>query len=78
MLQTLASSGHGVVVATHDVEFVAELADRVMILAEGEIIADGQTTDVLLSSQVHTPQVAKALMPGRWLTVADVSAALEA
>ena len=30
-----------VLVATHDVEFVAEIADRVVVMAEGEVVADG-------------------------------------
>ena len=34
--------GHCVVVATHDVELVAEVADRVVVLADGEVITDGR------------------------------------
>ena len=35
-------------VATHDVEFVARVADRVVVLAEGEVVADGPTADVVV------------------------------
>lgn len=35
------------VIATHDLEFVVELCDRVIILDEGEIKADGPVRDVL-------------------------------
>jgi len=66
-----------VMLATHDVELVAELADRVLFLAEGEIVADGPTLDVLLSSPAFAPQVAKIMSPKPWLTVSDVVAALE-
>ena len=66
-----------VILATHDVELVAELADRVIFLAEGEIVADGPTLNVLLSSPAFAPQVAKVMSPKPWLTVADVVAALE-
>jgi energy-coupling factor transport system ATP-binding protein len=66
-----------VLLATHDVELVAELADRVLFLAEGEIVADGPTLDVLLSSPAFAPQVAKIMSPKRWLTVSDVVSALE-
>jgi energy-coupling factor transport system ATP-binding protein len=66
-----------VLLATHDVELVAELADRVLFLAEGEIVADGPTLDVLLSSPAFAPQVAKIMSPKPWLTVSDVVAALE-
>ena len=66
-----------VLLATHDVELVAELADRVLFLAEGEIVADGTTLDVLLSSPAFAPQVAKVMSPKPWLTVADVVQAIE-
>ena len=65
-----------VLLATHDVELVAELADRVIFVAEGEIVADGSTLDVLLSSPAFAPQVAKVMSPKPWLTVDDVISAL--
>ena len=67
-----------VLLATHDVELVAELADRVLFLAEGEIVADGTTLEVLLSSPAFAPQVAKVMSPKPWLTVSDVVQAIEA
>lgn len=66
-----------IILATHDVELVAELADRVLFLAEGEVVADGRTLDVLLSSPAFAPQVAKIMAPHPWLTVSDVISALE-
>jgi energy-coupling factor transport system ATP-binding protein len=65
-----------VLLATHDVELVAELADRVLFLAEGDIVADGTTLEVLLSSPAFAPQVAKIMSPKPWLTVSDVVHAL--
>ena len=67
-----------VVLATHDVEFVAELATRVIFIADGEIVADGTTLEVLLSSPAFAPQVAKVMSPQPWLRVRDVVAAIEA
>ena len=78
VVRDLASEGCAVIVATHDVEFVAEVADRVIVLADGEIVADGTTADVVCSSTAFAPQVAKILFPAEWLTVADVAAALGA
>jgi len=75
-LSDLAEAGHCIVLATHDVELVAEVADRVVILADGEIVADGPTSDVVMSSPMFAPQVAKILSPQVWLTVDQVSAAL--
>ena len=71
-------SNRPVLLATHDVELVAELADRVLFLAEGEIVADGPTLDVLLSSPAFAPQVAKIMSPKPWLTVSDVVTAIGA
>jgi energy-coupling factor transport system ATP-binding protein len=76
VVRRLAGSGHGVVLATHDVELVAELANRVMVMAEGEVVADGPTPEVVVSSPAFAPQVSKILAPLPWLTVADVRAAL--
>lgn len=64
--------GVAVLIATHDVEVVAELADRTVFLADGEKVADGSTLEVLLASPAFAPQVAKVMAPRRWLTVDDV------
>ncbi|MFF4366187.1 ABC transporter ATP-binding protein [Streptomyces sp. NPDC001594] len=77
-LRALAADGHAIVLATHDVELAAELAHRVVILAGGEIVADGPTAEVVVSSPAFAPQVAKILAPGHWLTVSQVAAALTA
>lgn len=66
-----------VIIATHDVELVAELADRVIFLSEGEVVADGPTLDILLASPAFAPQVAKVMSPRPWLTVQDVIEAME-
>ena len=66
-----------VVIATHDVELVAEVAERVIFLAEGEIVANGPTREVLTSSPAFAPQVTKVLAPAAWLTVSEVVAALD-
>ncbi|QIY55281.1 energy-coupling factor ABC transporter ATP-binding protein [Streptomyces sp. RPA4-5] len=78
VLRTLAAEGHAIVLATHDVELAAELAHRVVILADGEIVADGPTDEVVVSSPSFAPQVAKVLAPLPWLTVPQVARALEA
>jgi len=78
LLITFASTfGKAVLLATHDVELVAELASRVIFIADGDIVADGTTLDVLLSSPAFAPQVAKVMSPQPWLSVKDVVAAIE-
>ncbi|MGA4842293.1 ABC transporter ATP-binding protein [Streptomyces sp. G45] len=78
VLRSLAAEGHAIVLATHDVELAAELAHRVVILADGEVVADGPTTEVVVASPAFAPQVTKVLAPQQWLTVTQVRNALEA
>ena len=76
VLDALAGQGRAVLVATHDVEFAALAADRVIVLAQGEIVADGASADVLVASPAFAPQVAKILAPLPYLTVGQVATAL--
>jgi energy-coupling factor transport system ATP-binding protein len=76
VVRALAGEGRAVVLATHDVEFVAAAADRVVVLAEGEVIADGGTAEVVVASPAFAPQVAKILAPQPWLTVEQIAGAL--
>ncbi|GHD98267.1 ABC transporter ATP-binding protein [Streptomyces alanosinicus] len=76
VLRGLAAEGHAIVLATHDVELAAELAHRVVLLAEGDVIADGPTAQIVVSSPSFAPQVTKILAPQRWLTVTEVREAL--
>jgi len=78
VLRELAAEGRAIMVSTHDVEFVATVANRVVVMAQGEIVADGPTAEVVVSSPTFAPQVAKVLAPQRWLTVDQVAAALAA
>ncbi len=76
VLAELADAGHAVMVSTHDVEFVAAAVDRVVVMAQGEIVADGPTADVVVASPAFAPQTAKILAPEPWLSVAEVADAL--
>jgi energy-coupling factor transport system ATP-binding protein len=77
IVDALAAEGRTVVVSTHDVEFIARAADRVVVMADGDIVADGPTTDVIVASPAFAPQVAKILAPLEYLTVAQVRTALD-
>jgi energy-coupling factor transport system ATP-binding protein len=76
-LRDLAAVGHAVVLATHDVELAAALADRTVVLAGGEVVSDGPTRDVVMSSPAFAPQVAKILAPASVLTVDEVARLLQ-
>jgi energy-coupling factor transport system ATP-binding protein len=72
ILKEVAAEGVCVVLATHDVELVADLATRIVVIAEGEIISDGSTREVLTSSPAFAPQINKVFAGQNWLTVADL------
>ena len=72
------AEGAGVLLVSHDVEFVAECADRVVMLSEGQVSADGDPAEVLGASPVFVPQVAQVFPGTGWLTVNDVVQALPA
>jgi energy-coupling factor transport system ATP-binding protein len=76
LVRGLAADGHGIVLATHDVELVAEVATRALVLADGDVVADGPAREVVCHSPVFAPQVSKILAPDEWLTVAEVERAL--
>ncbi len=75
VLARLAETGHAVLVASHDVEFVARVAHRAVVLAEGEVVSTGEARTVLAQSPAYAPQVAKVL-GAPWLLVDEVAAAL--
>ncbi len=69
-----AAVGGAVVLATHDVELAARCASRVVVLGDGDVVADGETREVLTGS-LFAPQVLRVLPP--FLTVEQVAAELE-
>ncbi len=75
IVKRLASDGRAVVIATHDVEFAAQVADDVWVLAEGEIVSSGPLARVVAESPSFAPQVTK-IMGAPWLRVDEVAAAL--
>jgi energy-coupling factor transport system ATP-binding protein len=78
ILEERRDAGVAVIVATHDVELAAEVGTRVVVLAEGEVVADGPAAEVLSDSPAFAPQVAKVMQPLPFLRVTDVVTAVEA
>jgi len=76
-LREMAAGGRAVLVATHDVEFVAQAADDVVVLAEGEVVSSGPVRRVVAESPAFAPQVTKVL-GAPWLRVDEVVGALDA
>ena len=61
---SLAARGAAVVIATHDVEFAASFAQRVVLLGSGEVIADGSVAEVLSGGWYFATEVARILGAG--------------
>jgi energy-coupling factor transport system ATP-binding protein len=65
LIRGLAGGGAAVVVATHDVEFAAEFAERVVLLGDGVVIADGPMAEILSGGWYFATEVARVLdLPG--------------
>ena len=76
IVTALAAAGTAVVIATHDVEFAAATSRRTLLMADGEVIADGDTRELLASSPAYAPQMAKVFAPVAVLTTDDVARGL--
>jgi energy-coupling factor transport system ATP-binding protein len=72
LLQEWRDEGMTIVLVTHDVELAAALADRVVLMSQGEVIADGAPAEVLGASPLFAPQVARLFPDTGWLTAEDV------
>ena len=55
------ADGTAVIVATHDVEFAATFAERVLLLADGRLIADASAGEVLCGGWYFTTETARIL-----------------
>jgi len=77
--QTLAEILHAwrdasmaILVVTHDVELAAQLADRVAILQDGQIVSIGEPAQVMRLYSTFTPQIAQLFPQSPWLTPDDI------
>ena len=72
LLKTWRDDGMAILMVTHDVELAVQAADRIILLENGVVTADGAPVEVLASAPTFAPQVAK-IFPGMgWLTVNDI------
>jgi energy-coupling factor transport system ATP-binding protein len=61
LIEGLADAGAGVLIATHDVEFAATFAERVVLMGDGTIVADGPATEILSGGWYFATEVARVL-----------------
>ncbi len=76
LLLELKQEGRTILMATHDVELAASCADRVVLMAEGQVVVDGPARQVMSDSQVFSSQINKLFRDPRFLVVEDVLRAL--
>jgi hypothetical protein len=60
-LRRRAGEGQAVIVATHDPEFAAACAGRAVLLADGRVIADGPTSELLAGGWYFATETARIL-----------------
>ena len=77
LLVRLRGEGATILLATHDVELAAAIGSRVLLLGDGDVVADGAPRVVLSGSLTFATQINK-LYGGRFLTVEDVLQGLSA
>ena len=75
-LRAATDRGQTIVLSTHDVELAAEIADHVVVLADGDIVATGNANEVLTASAMFSPLTARVLAPLPWLNVPDIRHAI--
>jgi energy-coupling factor transport system ATP-binding protein len=73
-LRSLAARGAAVVVATHDVEFAVRVADRCVLLANGRVVADDKTHEVLSGGRYFATEVARVLGGGARIVLPEEGA----
>jgi energy-coupling factor transport system ATP-binding protein len=75
-LRARARAGQAVIVATHDPEFAAACATRCLLLADGRVIADGPTSELLAGGWYFSTETARILGPGAGALTPDEGALL--
>lgn len=88
LMRELHAGGRTIVIITHDMNIVAEFADRAVVMARGRIVADGTPAEVfsqdaaLLEADLRAPQAFRIalrrpdLFAGQPLTVDDARRSL--
>lgn len=65
VIGTLTQEGKAVVLASHDVEFIAQVCDYVLVLGDGGVTSQGTPEEVLLPGSIYETQVGRVTqIPG--------------
>jgi energy-coupling factor transporter ATP-binding protein EcfA2 len=68
LLNMWRTEGKALLIVTHDVEFAATIADRIVLLGSAGVTADGPASQILGASPLFAPQVARLFPQTGWLT----------
>ncbi|MBN8867711.1 MAG: ATP-binding cassette domain-containing protein [Solirubrobacterales bacterium] len=71
LADSLADQGAAVLISTHDVEFAVSFADRVILLGDGEVVADAPMPTVLSGGWYFASEVARVLDVPELVSVAQ-------
>jgi energy-coupling factor transport system ATP-binding protein len=62
-LKSYQENGGTILLISHDIELVAEFGERVILMSEGKIVADGTKHEVLANSLHFSPQINRLVQP---------------
>ena len=72
VIERLQNENKTVILASHDIEFVAQIATRIIVLADGRIVQSGKPEDVLAYGSTLSTQVSTALKTAGLISVSQV------
>ncbi len=76
-LRAQTAEGRTVILATHDVELAAQCAQRVVVIDQGRVVADGPAGEVMSQQTLYSPQMNQLYRDPRLLSVRDVLGTLQ-
>lgn len=59
IIKSLAEGGKSIVIITHDSDFAGNHSHSIMLMFNGEIVANGSAMDILNNSMYYSPQISK-------------------
>ncbi len=62
-IKTYQQNGGTILLISHDIELIAEFGERVILISEGKIVADGTKHEVLSNSLHFSPQINRLIQP---------------
>jgi energy-coupling factor transport system ATP-binding protein len=65
-------NGKTILLVTHDVEFAAAFASRILIIEDGKMIDQGDPREIMRIHPRYTPQIARLYPDTNWLTLNDL------